>query len=110
MNVCGKLQIPPPCPFPRPRSWLVSTLDAVKLLIKIHNSVMPGGDQDSSDESAFCLKVRHASIPVNISYCIMFASTSRSGRSQAAPSPPCSVCGPAAGGSPALSTQPNTSR
>ena len=68
MNVCGKLQIPPPCPycpFPRPRSWLVSTLDAVKLLIKIHNSVMPGGDQDSSDETAFCLKVRHASIPVN---------------------------------------------
>ena len=57
MNVCGKLQIPPPCPFPRPRSWLVSTLDAVKLLIKIHNSVMPGGDQDSSDETAFCLKV-----------------------------------------------------
>ena len=65
MNVCGKLQIPPPCPFPRPRSWLVSTLDAVKLLIKIHNSVMPGGDQDTSDETAFCLKVRHASIPVN---------------------------------------------
>ena len=62
MNVCGKLQIPPPCPFPRPRSWLVSTLDAVKLLIKIHNSVMPGGDQDSSDETAFCLKVRHATI------------------------------------------------
>ena len=52
MSICDRLQ----SYYQLDRSWIVSSIDAVKLLIKLKNTVMPSGEE-KRDEAAFVSKV-----------------------------------------------------
>ena len=52
MSICDKLQ----SYYQLDRSWIVSSIDAVKLLVKLKNTVMPSREE-KRDEAAFVSKV-----------------------------------------------------
>ena len=52
MSVCDRLH----SYYHLDRSWISSSIDVVKLLVKLKNSVMPAGDE-KKDEAAFVSKV-----------------------------------------------------
>ena len=56
MSSCCSFQIAN-VPSLRPRSWLTSSIDTVKFLVKFKNSVMPSEESRRRDEAAFCFKV-----------------------------------------------------
>ena len=53
MSICEKLQID------QYTTWLSSSINSVKLLVKVRNYVMPATSQDhgKQDETGFCWKV-----------------------------------------------------
>ena len=56
MSVCDRLH----SYYHLDRSWISSSIDVVKFLVKLKNSVMPAGDE-KKDEAAFVSKVTSTS-------------------------------------------------
>ena len=56
MSVCDRLH----SYYHLDRSWISSSIDVVKFLVKLKNSVMPAGDE-KKDEAAFVSKVNSTS-------------------------------------------------